>query len=406
MTCIAPCGALPPAKPTQTARVGSTVVRGYVSLADQSARMNHSLLAAERAMSVTNNIDPSLALLLVDASIESYYAYDPHVPAQCKLDLVTAPAGYDVIDCWTGLDTVFSSFGLYECFGVVFRSKAAPYSYVFSFRGTYSMLDVLEDLDFWQQYPFVPWGALQSAGDAKVAGGFWSIYSASRAGSKSMQQQLFDLLDKYQASAQPISRLFVTGHSLGAALSELFTLDLALSPYREIPYRNYNYAGPLVGNPAFAQLYDSQSPELDPEMRTLRIQNTYDIVPCSPPQLFGYQHVGDAYLVAFYNKNAGWLNPEAKLYDHQAVNYRGVLSCAFSSSQGYCDNDNLVVGNETLVSRKPDPSTLCMFWPETQPPVAPVYIPSPVTEDVTPATIAEALPCPSALDESARPADQ
>lgn len=357
-------------------------------------------------MSVTNNIDPSLASLLVDASIESYYAYDAHVPARCRLDLVTSPPGYDAIDCWTGLDAVFSSLGLYECFGVVFRSKAAPYSYVFAFRGTYSMLDVLEDLDFWQQYSFVPLRALQSAGDAKVAGGFWSIYSASRAGSKSMQQQVFDLVDKYQASAQPISQLYITGHSLGAALSELFTLDLALSPYREIPYRNYNYAGPLVGNPAFAQLYDSQPRELEPATRTLRIQNTYDIVPCSPPQLFGYQHVGDAYLLAFYNKDAGWLNPEAKLYDHQALNYQGVLSCAFSSSQGYCDNDNLVVGTETLVSRKPDPSTLCMFWPETQPPVAPISIPSTVKQEATTVTIAEVVPSTSSLDETVLPADQ
>jgi triacylglycerol lipase len=82
-------------------------------------------------MSVTNKIDPSLASLLVDASIESYYAYDPHVPARCKPALVTPPAGYDVIDCWTGLDAVFSDFEIYECFGVVFRSQAAPYSYVF-----------------------------------------------------------------------------------------------------------------------------------------------------------------------------------------------------------------------------------------------------------------------------------
>jgi hypothetical protein len=349
-------------------------------------------------MSVTNKINPSLASLLVDASIESYYAYDPHLPARCKLTLVSPPAGYDIIDCWTGLDAVFSNFGVYECFGVVFRSQAAPHSYVFSFRGTYSMLDVLEDADFWEKYSFVPLRGPRRATDAKVAGGFWSIYSGSRAGSKSMQQQLFDLLDRYQASTEPIGQLYITGHSLGAALSELFTLDLALSAYG-IPYQNYNYAGPLVGNSAFAQLYDSQPRELDPETRTLRIQNTYDIVPCSPPQLFGYQHVGDAYLIAFYNKNAGWLNPEAKLYDHQAVNYQAVLSCAFSSLQGYCDTDNLVVATETLVSRKPDPSTLCMYWPETQPPVAPVCIPTPVDGDVPTATIAEVLPPSSSADE-------
>ena len=44
-----------------------------------------------------------------------------------------------------------------------------------------------------------------------------------------MQQQLFTLLGEYEASDKPIAQLFITGHSLGSALSELFTLDLALS---------------------------------------------------------------------------------------------------------------------------------------------------------------------------------
>lgn len=34
-------------------------------------------------MSVTTTIDPSIASLLIDASIEAYYALDPHAPAKC-----------------------------------------------------------------------------------------------------------------------------------------------------------------------------------------------------------------------------------------------------------------------------------------------------------------------------------
>ncbi len=320
-------------------------------------------------MSVTTSIDASIALLLIDASIESYYALDPHDPAHCNPHMVTPPTGYDLVDCWTGVDSVFSTFSQVECFGVVFRSQSAPYSYVFSFRGTYSMLDALDDLEFWEKEHFVPLRVPSPAADANVAAGFWSIYSGTVAGTQSMQEQLFGLLDKYQASAEPIHRLFVTGHSLGAALCELFTLDLALSPYQDIPYSNYNYACPQVGDAAFAQLYNSQPREQDPATRTLRIQNTYDIVPCTPPTEFGYQHVGDAYLVAFYNKDAGWLDPLAKLYDHQALNYQAVLACAFSSPGGVCNNDNLAVPTdaETLVSLEPDPSALCWFGSTTQP---------------------------------------
>ena len=319
-------------------------------------------------MTVTSNIDPSLALLLVDASIESYYALDSHAPAKCNPRNVVPPTGYDLVDCWTGVDTAFSVFNQVECFGVVFRSQAAPYTYIFSFRGTYSMLDALDDLSFWEKEYFVPFQASPSP-DAQVASGFWGIYHTSVSGTQSMQEQLFGLLDKYNGSAHPIHRLLVTGHSLGAALCELFTLDLALSHYRDIAYSNYNYAGPQVGNAAFAQLYDSQPREQDPATRTLRIQNTYDVVPCSPPTtFFDYQHVGDAYLVAFYNKDAGWLDPYAKLYDHQALNYQAVLACAFASQGGVCINDNLSVpsDSETLVSHRPDPSNLCSLFLQAQ----------------------------------------
>ncbi|MGB7796534.1 MAG: lipase family protein [Pseudonocardiaceae bacterium] len=327
-------------------------------------------------MPVTTNIDPSIASLLIDASIESYYALDPHAPAKCNLRNVTPPTGYDLVDCWTGIDTVFSIFNQVECFGVVFRSQAAPYTYIFSFRGTYSMLDVLEDLDFWEQDDFVPFQA-PSPPEAKVSRGFWSIYNTAESGTQSMQKQLFGLLDKYHASAQPIHRLLVTGHSLGAALCELFTLDLALSGYRDIAYSNYNYAGPAVGNPAFAELYDSQPREKDPATQTLRIQNTYDRVPCSPPDipLFPvYQHVGAAYLIAFYNTD--WATPYALLYNHQALNYQAVLTCAFASKGGVCINDKLFVpsDNETLVSLQPDPSTLCSLLLQAQTPGIPAAV--------------------------------
>ncbi|MDT7596082.1 MAG: triacylglycerol lipase [Pseudonocardiales bacterium] len=332
-------------------------------------------------MPVTTNIDPSIASLLIDASIESYYALDAHAPAKCNCDpkKVTPPIGYDLVDCWTGYDAVFGPFSQVECFGVVFRSQAAPYTYIFAFRGTYSWRDALEDLDFWELDSFVPFQQASPSPEAKVACGFWGIYTTAVAGTPSMQEQLFALLDKYHASAQPIHRLLITGHSLGAALCELFTLDLALSDYRDIEYSNYNYAGPRVGNPAFADLYDFQPREKDPATKTLRIQNTYDEIPCSPPDIPGlpvYQHVGAAYLIAFYYKV--WEDPLALYYAHQALNYQAVLACAFGSSGGLCINDNLYVcsDNETLVSLQPDSSTLCSWLLQAQTPSFPGAYPA------------------------------
>lgn len=324
-------------------------------------------------MPVTTNIDSTRALLLIDASIESYYALDAHDPARCNCsaERVKPPDGYDLVDCWTGIDTVFGTYNVVECFGLVFRSQATPYTYIFAFRGTYSLLDALGDAEFWEKDPFVPFSSPATTPGAAVASGFWSIYHSSLPGTPSMQAQLFSLLDKYHGSDKPIGQLLITGHSLGAALCELFTLDLACSSYRELEYVNYNYACPRVGNAAFAQFYNSQPREQEPATRTLRIQNTYDIVPGNPPELLDYQHIGDAYLLAFYNKDAGYLDPRAKLWDHQALNYQAVLSCASQSPTGICVNPGLPVDTdaETLVSIEPDPSTLCWFMSATGIPV-------------------------------------
>lgn len=320
-------------------------------------------------MGFTTKIDWSMANLLLEASILAYAAFDGTATCQpVCLD------GYDFIECWTGVDEVFvPGLTTVEVFGVVFRSPPpGPYTYIFAFRGTDSLLDIIEDLSFYQyKETFVPFGA-QSPPDSEagVASGFWSVYTASTGTTSSMQSQLFRLLDKYQQSAFPISRLLVTGHSLGASLSQLFTLDLAYSTHSSIPAVNYNYACPKTGNAHFADLFDAQPLQHDPATRALRIQNTYDIVPCNPPTLwYGYEQAGDAFLVAFYGKDVEWWDPYAKYYDHQAFNYQAVLNCASRSANGVCISHDLPVttDGEHLVSKEPDASTVCSIWPAAMP---------------------------------------
>lgn len=325
-------------------------------------------------MTVVNRIDGRTASLLLEASIQAYNAYDPKRPAHCDLDWVKSqvqpPKGWEVAGSWSGVDDYFGDFEhQVECFGVVFRTLDPPYRYLFSFRGTYSLLDALEDVSiFEEKKPFVPRGSrVPPSSKALVAAGFWSVYTASTPRSSSMQDQLFRLLRRFQVSHKPPSEILVTGHSLGAALSELFTLDLALSG-ESLPTQNMNFACPRVGNKTFADLYDSQEPQQHQVTRTVRVQNTYDIVPCGPPEgwPFSYRHVGDAFLLAFYNQEAGWLDPKAKYYDHQALNYQAVLECALETADQVCEKDDLKVPAdcETLRSLKPDPSTLCDFFAE------------------------------------------
>ena len=102
----------------------------------------------------------------------------------------------------------------------------------------------------------------------------------------------------------------VTGHSLGAALAVLAspTVDL-LTANKDV--RMYNFAGPRVGNPAFAGAYSELVAQ------SYRVVNLTDVVPFLPPtKIFGweYAHVGEEW--SFLNQsgnvtdNHGLISPK------------------------------------------------------------------------------------------------
>jgi len=76
--------------------------------------------------------------------------------------------------------------------------------------------------------------------------------------------------------------ILVTGHSLGAAISVLCALELAEEGYDNVFV--YNYGCPRVGNPDFANYYNSLLPN------TYRVVNGKDLVPHVPPEAFGFHH--------------------------------------------------------------------------------------------------------------------
>jgi triacylglycerol lipase len=305
-----------------------------------------------------NEIDAGRALLLIDASIQAYNAFNSKQPAVCQTAKVTPPDGYELVDSWTGVDAIFGEDRTIECCGVVFRSLSAPFTYIFAFRGTASILDLLDDLGA-EKRPFVPYKSTAPVGGAEVEAGFYDIYSETN-NNQSMQAQLFSLIDKYNASEHPIGQLLITGHSLGSALSQLFTLDLALSR-PDVKATNYNYACPRVGNAEFVTLYLQQPAQRNAETRTIRIQNTYDRVPCVPPELLGYSHTSPAVLVAFYKSTWDGIDLDFIVHDHSAVNYQAVLECAASSAGGVCLGK--VEGDGyPLTSQQPKTSAICSLW--------------------------------------------
>lgn len=308
-----------------------------------------------------NEADKNKIILLIDASIQAYNAFETKRPEQCLKENITPPEGFEFVECWSGIDSIFGHEKTIENYGVVFRSKKAPYTYVFAFRGTASAIDILDDLGV-ESKQFKPFDTkIEIAPGVEVESGFYDIYTSSEKETSSMQTQVFQLLDKYQSSDKPVHQLYITGHSLGAALSTLFTLDVALSR-PNINASNINFASPRVGNSSFVEFYIQQAPQLNPETRTLRVQNTYDKVPCVPPEFTGYQHLPSAYLVAFYKDS---FSGKFDFVDsHSSANYFEVIKCAAASVDGICVCEKLEVpeNNYAVTSTKPDISKICSLF--------------------------------------------
>ncbi|MFC3193024.1 lipase family protein [Marinicella sediminis] len=304
-----------------------------------------------------HQVNTSKLSTLMTASLQAYNAFSDKHPAVCQSAAIKPPAGFVCVTCWTGIDSLFTHDKTEEIFGVVFRSKQAPYTYIFAFRGTASILDILDDLGA-EHRSFKPYDAKQHvSSEVEAEAGFYDIYTEQTATVKPMQQQLFELLDQYQQSDKPIAELWITGHSLGSSLSTLFSLDVGLSR-PDIRATNINFACPRTGNQAFVDLFEQT---LKPH-NTLRVQNTYDAVPCVPLEDMGYAHTPWALLLAFYEK--GFIDQANLLARHSALNYQAVINCAKQSSSGVCLNDDLhdKDNGDQLVSVQPSSSNLCEFY--------------------------------------------
>jgi pimeloyl-ACP methyl ester carboxylesterase len=143
---------------------------------------------------------------------------------------------------------------------------------VISFRGTKGAKDFLTDILF-RKEPFrVGRGKSGSAG--RVHRGFLGAFS-------SVWNKVLAAVDELG----PDRPIFVTGHSLGAALAQLAALSLAAKGKRVAGV--YLYGSPRAGDEDFVQAYNQLL-----ESRTyLHINNT-DIVTTVPPAWLGFRHVG------------------------------------------------------------------------------------------------------------------
>jgi triacylglycerol lipase len=141
---------------------------------------------------------------------------------------------------------------------------------VIAFRGTQSdsLMDILADARFLT----VPW-----RGEGRVHQGFWMSL-------ESLLPQIEQWLD-----TRPISRLTITGHSLGAAMASLLA---ALKPEAQL----VTIGCPRVGDRVFGASFGGSVPR--------RYVDTLDVVPQVPPAI-GYAHLG----ALFYIDALGQVHP-------------------------------------------------------------------------------------------------
>ena len=217
-------------------------------------------------------------------------------PAQAKFDWTpkAVASGFEYSQPLWGVDKVLW-FKHPEPFA--FLARAGNDAYL-AFRGTVSHDDWIEDADTGHR-PF-----RLVAGYGSVQHGFLTVYT-------SMSADVNPVL----AEGSAIDTLYITGHSLGSALSTLCVpdvLDKAASGGRIKTVRHYNLASPRVGDPAFASAYNVNG------AATYRIVNTADVVPNVPPSLLGHKHYAHVGTVVDFTAQYGSAGGNHSIHDAYA----------------------------------------------------------------------------------------
>ena len=216
-------------------------------------------------MNLPKGFDLNLALELANLSNDAYSQYT-------EGKKWTGPEGYK-------LDITFQAM-YNEHVPLGFVASKGDNVYV-SWRGTSSHEEWIEDAKFDQvRCSYLP-------GHIKVHLGFHQLYTTGKLDS-SPQKVVLNYLKEKQIKG----KVYVTGHSLGSALSVLNILDIA----KNTSHSNlvlYTFAGPRLGSPEYTSIYNSAISD------SWRVVNSNDEVPKLPPKDLDYKHVNQEFDITF-----------------------------------------------------------------------------------------------------------
>lgn len=157
-------------------------------------------------------------------------------------------------------------------FGYIFYNPRTKWA-CFAFTGTSNISQWQSDFD----YTLTPATALNGyEPGVEVHRGFYGIYLAVR-------QQLLTWYSEHVVKV-----LFLTGHSLGGALSTICAYDFADLDACSTNI-HYGFGAPRSGNVKYSEVFNSRVPQ------SIRVGNTEDIITAMPPATWHgntYQHTG------------------------------------------------------------------------------------------------------------------
>jgi Predicted lipase len=143
------------------------------------------------------------------------------------------------------------------------------------FRGSNSPRDWVTNLQFGKKV--VPYGNYDSK--IRVHNGFVTSYKDS-----GIRDRLHSLI------SDDITKIKITGHSYGAALSTLCAVDLQYN-FPCLDIQVIVFGSPRVGNSAFKKSYNQRI------IKSIRVENGNDIVTKIPFAFMGFRHVGSRFHV-------------------------------------------------------------------------------------------------------------
>lgn len=146
---------------------------------------------------------------------------------------------------------------------------------VISWRGTDNWGMIFRDIEFWGLVP-ANWDGCKGC---SVHSGFYKSW-------KEISKKVFKALRHVGCGEGMGKSLYLTGHSLGAAVVQVAMFDLADAGYKI--EKLYAFEAPRVGNKAWAEAFQ----EKFKRTKVFRTSHFKDPVVHLPPWMLSYQHIG------------------------------------------------------------------------------------------------------------------